>query len=128
MTRSIVALITSLGLIACGGTAEDAQPSDRSADESAVDQGQEAEPEEDPSDADSDAEVDADPAGEDDDTSRPADSDLVAEGVSWTVLIYLMGDNDLEPYAVGDMFEMAEAGSNENVNIVTLVDRHPGYS
>jgi hypothetical protein len=128
VTRSIVALITSLGLIACGGTAEDAQPSDRSADESAVDQGQEAEPEEDPSDADSDAEVDADPAGEDDDTSRPADSDLVAEGVSWTVLIYLMGDNDLEPYAVGDMFEMAEAGSNENVNIVTLVDRHPGYS
>ena len=39
-----------------------------------------------------------------------------------------MGDNDLESFAVGDVFEMAEAGSNENVNIVTLVDRHPGYS
>jgi len=110
--RSIVALVTSLGLVACGGTADDAELSNRSVDESAVDQGQEAEPEENPSD----------------DAGRPADSELVAEDGSWTVLIYLMGDNDLEPYAVGDVFEMAEAGSNENVNIVTLVDRHPGYS
>ena len=31
-----------------------------------------------------------------------------------TVLVYLMGDNDLESFAVGDVFEMAEAGSNEN--------------
>ncbi len=39
--RFIVALITSLGLVACGGTADDAQFSDRSVDESAVDQEQE---------------------------------------------------------------------------------------
>ena len=39
-----------------------------------------------------------------------------------------MGDNDLEPFAVGDIFEMAEAGSNEHLNIVTLIDRHPGYA
>ena len=47
---------------------------------------------------------------------------------NWTVLVYLMGDNDLEPFAVGDLYEMAESGSNENVNIVTLVDRHSDYS
>ena len=46
----------------------------------------------------------------------------------WTVLVYLMGDNDLEGFAVGDIAEMAAAGSNERVNIVTLIDRHPGYS
>ena len=63
VTRSIVALITSLGLVACGGAKEDAQPFDRSADESAVDQGQEAESEEDPSDA----------AGEDDDAMMSMD-------------------------------------------------------
>ena len=86
--RFFVALITSLGLVACGGTADDAQLSDRSVDESAVDQGQEAEPEENPSD----------------DAGRPADSELVAEDGSWTVLVYLMGDNDLESFAVGDVF------------------------
>ena len=110
--RFLVALITSLVLVACGGTADDAQFFDRSVDESAVDQEQDAEPEENPSD----------------DAGRPAESELVAEDGSWTVLVYLMGDNDLESFAVGDVFEMAEAGSNENVNIVTLVDRHPGYS
>ena len=58
--RFIVALITSLGMAACGGTADDAEKfSDRSVDESAVDQGQEAEPEESPSD----------------DAGRPAESD-----------------------------------------------------
>ena len=50
------------------------------------------------------------------------------EQANWTVLVYVMGDNDLEPFAVGDIFEMAEAGSNEHLNIVTLIDRHPGYA
>jgi len=135
-SRVIVALITTVGLIACGGTAEDAQPADRPAEDSAVDEGQEPEPEEtrSNSDADDDAEADGEPAdvaddaADDNDASGPAADDLLAEDGSWTVLIYLMGDNDLERFAVEDVVEMAEAGSNENVNIVTLVDRHPGFS
>lgn len=123
-SRVIVALITTAGLIACGGTAEDAQPADRSGEDSAVDEGQEPEPEETRSNSD----ADADDAADDNDASGPAADDLLAEDGSWTVLIYLMGDNDLERFAVGDVVEMAEAGSNENVNIVTLVDRHPGFS
>ena len=59
---------------------------------------------------------DAESSGSDDDAAQ------------WTVLVYVMGDNDLEPFAVDDIFEMAEAGSNEHLNIVTLIDRHPGYS
>ncbi|NBV02735.1 MAG: hypothetical protein EBS10_00920, partial [Acidimicrobiia bacterium] len=132
-SRVIVALITTAGLIACGGAAEDAQLSERSAEDSAVDEGQETEPEETRSNSDADDDAgadgepadDADDAADDNDASGPAADDLLAEDGSWTVLIYLMGDNDLERFAVGDVVEMAEAGSNENVNIVTLVDRHP---
>ena len=69
----------------------------------------------------------------DDDDSAPADEDIASisndnEEANWTVLVCVMGDNDLEPFAVGDIFEMAEAGSNEHLNIVTLIDRHPGYA
>ncbi len=48
-------------------------------------------------------------------------------GADWTVLLYIMGDNDLEPFAVGDLLEMSQVGSTEDVNIVALVDRHPAY-
>ncbi len=47
---------------------------------------------------------------------------------SWTFLVYLMGDTDLEPFAIEDLLEMASVGSSDEVNIVALVDRHPEYS
>jgi len=45
----------------------------------------------------------------------------------WTVLIYMNGDNDLEPAAILNMNQMEEAGSNRDVNIVVQIDRSPGF-
>ena len=65
-------------------------------------------------------------------TSGPSVSSTTAapvEGqVDWTVLVYLMGDTDLEGFALTDVLEMASVGSTDRVNIVALVDRHPEYS
>ncbi len=49
-------------------------------------------------------------------------------GQSWTVLVYLVGDNDLESFAVGDLEEMMQAGQGEGFRLVTQVDRAQGYS
>lgn len=83
-----------------------------------------------------------DPAGDDsadpaDDPETPTTEPPVEEptdelppeagGADWTVMVYVMGDNDLEPFAVFDMLEMAAVGSSDRVNIVALVDRAPGY-
>lgn len=46
---------------------------------------------------------------------------------TWTVMIYLDGDNDLEEFAIQDFLEIAEVGSDENINIVIQFDRTPGY-
>jgi hypothetical protein len=46
----------------------------------------------------------------------------------WTILVYLMGDTDLEPFALEDVLEMARVGSTDRVNLVALFDRHPEYS
>ncbi len=46
---------------------------------------------------------------------------------SWTVMVYMDGDNDLESAALDDLNEMESAGSTANVNIVVQIDRIPGY-
>ena len=46
---------------------------------------------------------------------------------NWTVLAYLNGDNDLEPFIMEDINEMETAGSTQSVNIVAQLDRHPSY-
>jgi hypothetical protein len=46
---------------------------------------------------------------------------------SWTVLIYLDGDNNLEREAIDDFLEMSAVGSNADLNIVVQFDRIPGY-
>ncbi|KUK14526.1 MAG: choice-of-anchor D domain-containing protein [Synergistetes bacterium] len=46
---------------------------------------------------------------------------------NWTVMIYMAGDNNLEPYAIQDFLELSSVGSNSNVNIVVELDRAPGY-
>ncbi len=52
-----------------------------------------------------------------------------AEGeASWTFLVYMMGDTNLEPYALDDLAEMASVGSSEELNVVAMVDRSPDYS
>ena len=47
---------------------------------------------------------------------------------SWTVLTYSIADTDLEPFMMTDIDEMGEVGSQENLNLVALVDRADGYS
>ena len=46
---------------------------------------------------------------------------------SWTFMIYLDGDNNLESAAIDDFIEMSSVGSTSDVNIVVQFDRIPGY-
>jgi|GEM_PF-2300168 len=46
---------------------------------------------------------------------------------TWTFMVYLDGDNDLEKYAISDFLEMAKVGSNKDINIVVQFDRIDGY-
>lgn len=75
------------------------------------------------------------PTATDPPTTEPATTDVAPvatdapalPAADWTVLLYVMGDNDLEPFAVDDLLEMSQVGSTDDVNIVALVDRHPAY-
>lgn len=44
----------------------------------------------------------------------------------WTFAVFLNADNNLDRFGVEDQEEMSRVGSNENVNIVTLIDRERG--
>jgi len=46
----------------------------------------------------------------------------------WTFMVYLDGDNNLEPAGIDDFLEMASIGSSGDVNIVVQFDRIGGYS
>jgi hypothetical protein len=46
---------------------------------------------------------------------------------SWTVLVYLDADNNLEREAIDDFLEMAAIGSSAAINVVVQFDRVPGY-
>ncbi len=45
----------------------------------------------------------------------------------WTVMVYIDGDNNLEPNAIEDLNEMEMVGSTSSVNVVVQIDRIPGY-
>jgi hypothetical protein len=50
-----------------------------------------------------------------------------APQAKWTVMVYISGDNDLEPYVVSDLeTELGAVGSSENVQVVALADRIAG--
>ena len=69
-----------------------------------------------------------------DDLELPVDETNSAEALendseeSWTILIYLMGDTDLEEYALGDIVEMAAVPDSPNLNIVTFFDRSEDHT
>lgn len=42
---------------------------------------------------------------------------------SWTVLVYLAGDNDLDEFGASDLAEMKRVGSSDKINIVAQFDR-----
>ncbi len=46
---------------------------------------------------------------------------------SWTFMVYMDGDNDLENVAILDFLEMAAVGSTADLNILVQFDRHPAY-
>lgn len=45
---------------------------------------------------------------------------------SWTIMVYLDADNNLESFGIADINEM-EAGLTGNVDIIVLIDRAKGY-
>ena len=67
---------------------------------------------------------------DDDATNASATPELTHStgGRSWTVLVYMVADNDLEPYAIDDLQEMMQVGSGEDFNLVVEIDRATGYS
>jgi len=71
------------------------------------------------------------------DSNPPAPLEIgtrAAEQKTWTVMVYMAADNNLEFYGIEDMNEMERVGSSEDVNILVQFDRHPsstissGYS
>lgn len=49
--------------------------------------------------------------------------------LTWTVMVYISGDNDLEGYVVDDLeTELGAVGSTDQVQVVALADRGPGAS
>ena len=51
-----------------------------------------------------------------------------APRAKWTVMVYIAGDNNLEPYVVSDIeTELAPTGSTADMQVVALADRAPGY-
>ncbi|MDQ7821565.1 MAG: clostripain-related cysteine peptidase [Candidatus Eremiobacteraeota bacterium] len=45
------------------------------------------------------------------------------EEKEWTVLMYMAGDNDLEPYLVNNLKSLEKVGSGSNINIAVELDR-----
>ncbi|MDP6933485.1 MAG: clostripain-related cysteine peptidase [Myxococcota bacterium] len=50
------------------------------------------------------------------------------EVASWTFMVFVNGDNDLEWAALDDMNELEQVGSTEEVNLVVQMDRSTGYA
>ena len=54
--------------------------------------------------------------------------DATAAQVKWTIMIFMNGDNDLEPFAIRDFLEMATHEQSDEVNIVVQFDRSPHWT
>src|SRR5262245_38835920 len=46
----------------------------------------------------------------------------------WTFMVFMNGDNNLEPFAIEDFEEMAKVGSTDDVNVIVQFDRIDGGS
>lgn len=47
---------------------------------------------------------------------------------SWTVMVYMAGDNNLDPEGSIDLKEMKKVGSNDDVSIIAQFDRAAGHT
>jgi hypothetical protein len=45
---------------------------------------------------------------------------------TWTILVYLDGDNNLEGWMINSFLQMAQVGSSSHISIVVQMDRSPG--
>lgn len=77
--------------------------------------------------------------GDTDDTDDTGDTDLPAEtgdtdtepvenAVDWTVLLFINGDNDLEEWALEDVNEMEQVGSDDRVHFIVQLDRSEDHA
>jgi hypothetical protein len=53
---------------------------------------------------------------------------ITVTGTKWTVMLYIDGDNNLEPYAIQDMNELETVGSTDQVSVVAQIDRSAGHN
>jgi hypothetical protein len=51
----------------------------------------------------------------------------ITSEVSWTLLVYVDAENNLEGEAIDDLLEMARIGSGTQVKVIVQMDRIPGY-
>ena len=58
----------------------------------------------------------------DDDSTDDDDDDDDDDGGTWTILVYIAADNDLEMYALDDLMEMQAVGSTSRINITAVFD------
>ncbi len=58
-------------------------------------------------------------------TTAPAPAVITsrAQGSTWTIMVYMAADNNLEPFALQDLDEMERAHPGNGVTVVALVDR-----
>jgi hypothetical protein len=47
---------------------------------------------------------------------------------SWTVMVYMAGDNNMDPNGVTDLLEMKKVGSTKDVNVIAQFDRATGHA
>jgi len=128
--RTTTLLAASAVLVAaCGGSGDG---DDRASDADEPEQTEvEPEPESDAASEPGDSsDQEPAPAEEPEPESDPEPAADPGSGdiADWTVLVYIMGDNDLEPFAVDDLLEMNEITPSDRVNVIALADRHPEYT
>jgi hypothetical protein len=58
--------------------------------------------------------------------SKPSTS-AAETGKAWTVMVYMAGDNSLDPEGVQDLKEMKKVGSTDQINVVAQFDRAVGH-
>lgn len=58
----------------------------------------------------------------------PGSMNVVASPDTWTFMVYLDADNELETYALKNFMQMSEVGSSANVNIIVQMDRIATYN
>jgi hypothetical protein len=51
-----------------------------------------------------------------------------AQKKSWTFMVYMAGDNNLDPDGVRDLKEMKKVGSTKDVNVIAQFDRATGHA